>query len=184
MSARPSKAGLLGLSLCIFPRCPAPKTASTLHSLPVTIEDEAFRALESLGEPGCMMPSPAGSWAAWFILSFQEVGQGSREPHIMTVIRNLSPHARGRADGSSPPTHPLLSVLAQRGLPSGTWRQRGVPEGLGGWQRAKGKAHLSAAAGKALLPFCGADYGSVFQGHLCSSLACPLPRMHSLATES
>lgn len=45
-------------------------------------EDTALRALESLREPGCMMPSPAGSWAAWFILSFQGVGQGSREPHI------------------------------------------------------------------------------------------------------
>lgn len=69
------------------------------------------------------------------------------------------------------------------------WLKEGFPVGHGDSVRSlrawgAGKAHLSAAAGKALLPFCRADYGSVFQGHLCSSLACSLPRMHSSATES
>lgn len=113
------QAGLLGLSPFIFPRCPTPRTASTLCSLPATLIGaglcKAHGALQNLGKHGCLMTSTSVSpgLPCLFIPS-RGREQGRGEPHIIIVIRNLStppPRARGREDGSSTCTTPPL-VLA------------------------------------------------------------------------
>lgn len=113
------QAGLLGLSLFIFPRCPTPRTASTLCSLPATLIGavlcKAHGALQNPGKHGCLMTSTSVSPGLPCLFTpSRGREQGRGEPHIIIVIRNLStppPRARGREDGSSTCTTPPL-VLA------------------------------------------------------------------------
>ena len=172
------QAGLLSLSQSIFPRCPAPRTAS--GSLPATSVGaalcKAHSALQNLREHGHLMTSTsvsAGLPGSFFLPGGRSRGKG--EPHIITVIRNMSPCARVGEDGSStrtttttpppPPRNWLKLDFPDRQSMETAWGPCGA---RGAWKGLKPSCCWEGPA-----PFLQ-DYVSVFRGHLYSSLVCSL----------